>query len=276
MDREEQANRLALDSGDAYPDKCWICGLRQVFSRDDSPLRESYRCARCEGSLREREQAGALLRCYAYLGCGCLADLVTNSAFRRLSVYEPGTIGPFRPQFRRLPAYQQSDYYAPSARVDAPPSIPHEDLEALTFSDESFDLVVTSDIFEHVREPARALAEIARVLRPGGHHVFTVPMLDPIPRHSIWRVDTSGEADIPVLPEVYHGNGKGGRSLVYTDFGLDIADMHGAVGLSCRFIRPRTPVAELNRIVTIVGRRPHSARSRVKEMAVRIRRLWRT
>jgi len=107
-----------------YGGKCWICGLRQVFVRDEAALRESYRCARCEGSLREREQAGAILRCYAYLRCGTLSELVNVREFRRLSVYEPGTIGPFRPQFRRLPSYQQSDYYPPSRRSDAEPAVP--------------------------------------------------------------------------------------------------------------------------------------------------------
>jgi hypothetical protein len=35
-----------------------------------------------------------------------------------------------------------------------------EDLEALTFPDESFDLVITQDVFEHVLRPAKAFAEI--------------------------------------------------------------------------------------------------------------------
>lgn len=135
--------------------------------------------------------------------------------------------------------------------------------------------MVTSDILEHVRKPERAFAEIARVLRPGGFHVFTVPMSDPIPRISVRRLDTSGDTDVPLLPEAYHGNGKGGRSLVYTDFGLDIADMHAAVGLSCRFVRPRTESRPANRIVTVVAQRPHSTRSRMQKLGARLHRLFR-
>jgi phosphatidylethanolamine/phosphatidyl-N-methylethanolamine N-methyltransferase len=40
--------------------------------------------------------------------------------------------------------------------------------EELHFSDDSFDCVVTSLVFCSVGDPARALAEIRRVLRPGG------------------------------------------------------------------------------------------------------------
>jgi len=42
-------------------------------------------------------------------------------------------------------------------------------------NDESFDLVITLDVFEHVLRPAKAFAEIARTLKPGGAHIYTVP-----------------------------------------------------------------------------------------------------
>lgn len=40
--------------------------------------------------------------------------------------------------------------------------------EALPFADGSFDLVTFVDVIEHVDDPRRTVAEIARVLRPGG------------------------------------------------------------------------------------------------------------
>ncbi|MEI7771335.1 MAG: methyltransferase domain-containing protein [Chloroflexales bacterium] len=45
--------------------------------------------------------------------------------------------------------------------------------EALPFADASFDTVVAWDVIEHVQSPATMLAEIARVLRPGGHCLLT-------------------------------------------------------------------------------------------------------
>ena len=44
----------------------------------------------------------------------------------------------------------------------------------MTFQNESFDLFITQDVFEHVMEPNKAFKEIERVLKPGGAHVFTV------------------------------------------------------------------------------------------------------
>ena len=48
---------------------------------------------------------------------------------------------------------------------------------ALPFEPNSFDTVLLSDVLEHVREPGRLVGEIARVLRPSGKVILTVPFL---------------------------------------------------------------------------------------------------
>ncbi len=240
---------------DIYFGLCSICGHFQEFKRTTRAIRETYRCAQCKALLREREQAQAILACYDSLRASTLAELVEKSEFRRLSIYEPGTIGPFRRLFQVLPYYQQSDYYPEDQRAHATPEIPHQNLEELSFPDASFDLVLTSDILEHVRKPEHTLAEIARVLKPGGYHVFTVPLQEPLPVKTIARVDTSGDTDRPLLPEHYHGNGKGGRSLVYTNFGADIVDMLTRAGFASHLRRVATASGIANRVITVVSRR---------------------
>jgi SAM-dependent methyltransferase len=46
-------------------------------------------------------------------------------------------------------------------------------LEALPFPDESFDLVLCTQVIEHLLDPGLGLAEIARVLAPGGRAIVT-------------------------------------------------------------------------------------------------------
>jgi 2-polyprenyl-3-methyl-5-hydroxy-6-metoxy-1,4-benzoquinol methylase len=47
--------------------------------------------------------------------------------------------------------------------------------EPLAFEEASFDVVVAGELLEHLRDPRRVVAEVRRVLRPGGTFVASVP-----------------------------------------------------------------------------------------------------
>ena len=53
--------------------------------------------------------------------------------------------------------------------------------QPLPFPDGSFDAVTVFEVLEHLFEPARALAQIARVLKPGGAVVGSVPNIAHLP-----------------------------------------------------------------------------------------------
>lgn len=50
-----------------------------------------------------------------------------------------------------------------------------EDVQALTFANNSFDTILCVEVLEHVPYPAKALAQFYRLLRPGGTLILTVP-----------------------------------------------------------------------------------------------------
>lgn len=53
------------------------------------------------------------------------------------------------------------------------------DATRLPFEDHSFDCVVTSEVLEHIQDDVSAIAELARVLKPGGTLGVTVPTMWP-------------------------------------------------------------------------------------------------
>lgn len=84
-------------------------------------------------------------------------------------------------------------------------------------------LHVTQDVLEHVFHPSKVFSEIARTLRPGGAHIFTVPIVN---KHepSKLRARVSDDGQIShIEPPVYHGNPISDEgSLVTIDWGFDI------------------------------------------------------
>lgn len=203
---------------------CAVCGHRGAYVADDAPTRENHRCASCGASLRYRNQAAAITATYHACDLS-LAELAATSPFAELAIYEPGIIGPFRRILEPLAGYRVSYYWPGVAPGEAHEGVRCEDLERLTWPSETFDLVITSDIFEHVRHPAKGFAEVRRVLKPGGWHIFTVPLTWPFRHETSARVDVSGPRDVHLADPVYHGSPTDPRgSLVYTDFGTDLPE----------------------------------------------------
>jgi SAM-dependent methyltransferase len=66
------------------------------------------------------------------------------------------------------------------------------DGERLPFVDQSFDLVYCKQVLEHVRRPQPLLAEVARVLRPGGELVGSTSQLEAFHSRSVWNYTPYG------------------------------------------------------------------------------------
>lgn len=206
---------------------CPICDRKATFIARDAWLRDHYKCTRCKSIPRER----ALM-------------LVVQQRFpqwRNLTIHEssPSNRGASKRFARECRDYTPTHFYPGERRGSVVNGVRCEDLEQLTFADGTIDLHITQDVLEHIPRPAKAFAEIARTLRPGGAHIFTVPIVNK-ERPSTPRIAISDTGEISHLePPVYHGNpidAKG--ALVTTDWGYDIRDFIArSSGLDTEIIR---------------------------------------
>ncbi len=53
------------------------------------------------------------------------------------------------------------------------------DITSLPFKDEYFDLVICSEVMEHIPDEQKAISELLRILKPGNNLVITVPRFWP-------------------------------------------------------------------------------------------------
>jgi SAM-dependent methyltransferase len=82
---------------------------------------------------------------------------------------------PYRSLLGRFRGYVGFD--SPSRPDSATHADVFGDATALPFANASVDVVLCTEVMEHVAEPSLMLAEIRRVLVPGGHLVLSVPFI---------------------------------------------------------------------------------------------------
>ncbi|HNP54407.1 MAG TPA: methyltransferase domain-containing protein [Ferruginibacter sp.] len=171
-------NRWRYKQWKGGPLECNVCRAHyqrfmpdQPLVEDESAIRtnhvvagysENCICPNCGSTARER------------LIIACLPDLIdlTDKAILHFAP-ERYVLPLFTKRSRVVAADLQPELYRNRLR-----QIQYQNLMQLTFPDQSFDLVVANHILEHIPDDRKAMQEIFRVLKPGGHAVLQVPYSD--------------------------------------------------------------------------------------------------
>ena len=97
-----------------------------------------------------------------------------------------------------------SEYFGPSVPQGGYINgIRNEDVQCLSFDDSIFDLVTSTEVFEHVPNYMLGFSEIHRVLRLSGYFIFTVPLYDCDHTENICIINSDGHLQW-VREEEYH------------------------------------------------------------------------
>jgi SAM-dependent methyltransferase len=241
---------------------CVVCGNATAFFCDDVGLaRESMGCAVCGTTSRYRSLARGILRAVnelAGVSADSLVALKHVQLPRPLRIYDTQT-----PFYYLTCSYPLPDLLAAvpnievqlslyrtkqelGIKLDGKPNLTNQNLERLTFPDASFDIVITSDVMEHVRQDAHAHAEIRRVLKPGGVYLFTVPHTRDV-TETLHRVVVHDPADPTqdeyVLEKEYHGdtNDPENAALSFRVYGTEIDETLRRLGFDIDFTRQDFP-----------------------------------
>jgi SAM-dependent methyltransferase len=152
-----------------------------------------------------------------------IAEYVT-AAYKKLAELVKNTIGS-----EYLGADKTPGKIYPDPKTNQ--GIRHEDLTRLSFPDKSFDVVITQDVFEHIPGYKTAFSEAARVLKPKGTLVFSIPFFNVDQTVVRARLNQNGEVE-HILPPEIHGDPLTSGSLCFQNFGWDILTSLHEAGFS--------------------------------------------
>ncbi len=193
---------------------CPCCEKEVNFYSYHPWLRDNFICQSCHSIPRERALMLVIEKHYP--------------GWKSLSIHEssPGNRGVSVKLKEQCKSYTASHYYPNKKKGLIIDGFRNEDLENQTFEDGSFNLVVTQDVMEHIYNPSKAFSEIARTLKTGGAHIFTVPLINKFNNTERWANKAEDGAPIFLKEPEYHDNPVNSKgSPVTMHWGYDIVDL---------------------------------------------------
>lgn len=224
---------------------CHVCGKASALYVQHENLRETCVCLRCGSTNRQRQ--------LAYVLCGSLSEAtgMKLSSLRDLSklkgfvIYNTEARGALHDALCGRDNYLCSEYLGPRYRSgEVVNHVMHQDLMNLSFHDESIDLVISSDVFEHIPHPYKAHQEVYRVLKKSGRHIFTVPFYQTEYFDEDRVIVEEAGNQIFIKEPIYHGDPKdpGKGALVYKIFSLEMLLKLRMIGFTTNMYRLHTPL----------------------------------
>jgi SAM-dependent methyltransferase len=200
-------------------------------------------CPNCGRSLFVSLQASGFMtrctRCTANVTNLALIPVIRQhfrGTFAGLSAYEMSTFGATLSWIKlNFGKVVTSEYFPGKPLGESIDGVLNQDVQHLTFDDQSFDLVTSNQVFEHVPDDIQGYRECARVLRRGGALIFAVPLRDLPATQQKAFFDSDGVLRIIGEPE-YHDSRLGGRgsALCFWHHSIrDIAQRVRNAGFDC-------------------------------------------
>lgn len=212
--------------------RCQCCERSTVFVVQRNGSAESRACLFCSANERYELLAVEIRSRY-------------GESLPKMDVLELDPRSPLRPLLSHARSYTRSFYEEGHSSVQKDGAV-CEDITALTFGNVSFDLIVSSEVLEHVPRLDKALTESARVLKLGGVHLFTVPPRPATRR----RAEIINGKVVHIEPPEYHLDPLSPEGiLAFWDIGPDLAQAFPTEGLNIRISRP--PTGDSGRVVWI-------------------------
>ena len=213
---------------------CPVCGEKSNISPFTANMRESGFCSNCGSWNRQRLLAILLIKDIQKRFNLRIESLSSKNIPDNIRIFNAEWFGAIHKTLKHISGYSWSKYSGSKYRSgEIVEGVTHQDLQETSFQDNQFDIVLTSDVLEHIPEPYLAHKEIYRILKPGGVHIFTVPSIMKQPVDVQHAIKKNNEI-VHLTEPKWHGK-KIESNLVYTVFGLEMISHLWNIGFNVKF-----------------------------------------
>ena len=204
--------------------KCSVCGTFSLIYVEGENLRETCICIKCRSKNRHGQIAYVASHIVGRAKKRCISSLKDFTKLDDFVVYNTKSRGPIHEWLSKMKNYVCSEYFGYSYKSgDFVNNIMHQDLMDMSLNTESVDLVISSDVFEHIPDPYKAHEEVYRVLKRGGRHIFTVPFYQTEFIDEDRTITDSNGNTVFLKEPIYHGDPiRPEGALVYKIFSLEM------------------------------------------------------
>jgi hypothetical protein len=109
----------------------------------------------------------------------------------------------------------------------------HQNIENLSFKNNQFDIIVCSEVLEHVSNYLKSLKQFLRCLNYGGSCYMTFPFIIDLKKNIIRAYKNDYGELVHLLPAEYHGDTIRSKGILcYRHFGWEIIDQAKKIGFS--------------------------------------------
>jgi hypothetical protein len=199
------------------------CGWDKKFTEEIN-ITNTLNCSCCLAKFRVRCAAESLLKYFWQGKIKSISELINQMQEDKLTwiALETASVGGIFSDYRNLKGIVKSEYFDDVERGKSKDGVRSEDLQNLTFDANTFDAVISLDVFEHIADPWKAFSEVRRVLKPGGVGIITVPIDIRIKTTATIAKVENGEIKYFRKPAYHCDHLREEGTLVFTEFGTDI------------------------------------------------------
>lgn len=216
---------------------CNICGGIHKIKIKSANFREDCICKKCRSNTRKRHIAAIFLE-----EINSRFKLFINSLSKipsdiNLKIYNLESDGALHKYLKHTKEYVCSEYFGSYEDI----GLKHNgtlnvDLMSTPFKDESFNYILSTEVFEHIPNPYKAFDETYRILKKGGAHIFTVPYYQDNLMDETRAIINAENKITYLLEPQYHGDPlrKKEGILVYTIFAKEMISKLEKIGFSVK------------------------------------------